>query len=224
MRRLALAILPALALLATPARADVSIHAGLGYGTGSFKTDKTLPAQTTAISLEVAREGKVLFFSNLRLLGVFEHHFVSYQEDGNKYDGIDVLGGVGLGFRVFKTARGELDLGGAYLPYNTMAVVSDTSGEVNGQTFRHSTLTTYTSTAATEASLQYVYETGEGQFNRHERLRYGVRLSSLIQPISERQIKISTSNKDLVPKQTVKEEVEYQLNFLLLHFFVGYIF
>lgn len=204
--------------VASIADADVALHAGFGYGRGTLQAGDALPVQSTPVILEVSREGAV------QVSGVFQHHFMSYQQDGSKFDGIDVLAGGALGVKVFRGVKSDVRVRAGYYPSATMVMASDTSGTVNDETFRHSTLTTFKSSAAVEGSLIYVYELKEGQFNRRERLRYGASLNYLSQSLTARTIKIATSNADLVPRQIVKEAVNYKLTIFSLGLMVGYAF
>lgn len=219
-------LLPALlALLSRPAAADADMRSSVGYAVaGTMQTKEAAKVSAYPIALALQYESK--FFNAIEAIvgAVFQHQILSYQEEGSKFSGTNLLIGASGGFNVKKFASSLLRTEVVLYPYTSLTVTSDTDGSVNGVSYKHSSLTTYSGPYAYEAKIAYLIEKKDGQFNKHERLRYGFYLSQVGQKITKEVIKVATSNSDIAPRGTTTREVDYSLTLTSLGFLVGFAF
>lgn len=219
--------LVALMLLLTPspALADADMRATTGYTvTGTFQGNETTKVSGYPLSLGLFYESK-FFGSIMGMAGaVFQHQIISYKEEGSKFSGTNVLAGATAGLTLKKLTSSLIRTELTFFPYTELVVTSDTDGDVNGVSYKHSSLTTYSGPYAYELKLAYLVEKTSGQFNKHERLRYGFFLSQQSQKINKEQIKVATSNSDIAPRGTTTREVDYALTTTNVGFLVGFAF
>src|SRR5262249_24570896 len=145
--------------VARPALADVEIRSSLGYAVaGTIQTHETAKVSAYPISLALQYESK--FFNSVEAMfgAVFQHQILSYKEEGSKFSGTNVLAGVSTGFNVKRFASSLARLELVAYPYTALSVTSDTDGDVNGVSYKHSSLTTYSGPYAYEAKLVYLVE------------------------------------------------------------------
>lgn len=210
-------------LLSTPlAHADVQLGFHSGYGIGKITTTKENSITSTpfGISLNLEFSSAVPVHVGLS----FYHSLVRYVEDATVYQGTNVLSGINTGFQLLQLGGKFLQIKGEYLPNNSMQVKSTTSTTVNGESFKHSSLITYTGPGAITAGFLYVTEKTDGQFNKNERLRYGWGLSSLTQTIDKRTIQIATNDLERTPATKTRDSVDYKIQIIYLELFLGLTF
>jgi hypothetical protein len=211
---------------ATHAQADVDIQAGVGYAvTGSIRTTETAKVSGTPMSFAAGYEGNLFKIGRYNVAGIMQHQVIGYDEkEGSQFRGSNLLMGGALGWQLLTFGKSFVRVEGAYYPYAVLSMTSETTSTVNGQEYGHSTLTTLTGTGATEVRVSYMSETKEGQFNKYERLRYGVFVTQLTQAMKKEKIKIVTSNPDLAPRGEVENDVSYALSMTSAGFLVGFAF
>lgn len=211
--------------MAPLANADVEMRSGVGY-TVAGKIETHASAKVFAYPISLALQYESRFFGSVDgMIGaVFQHQILSYSEEGSNFTGTNLLVGVSGGMNVKKFTKGFLRTELTAYPYSSLTVNSDTDGEVNGASYKHSSLTTYSGPYAYEAKVAYLIEKTDGQFNKHERLRYGFYLSQVGQKIVKEEIKVATSNSDIAPRGTTTRSVDYSLSLTSIGFVVGFCF
>ena len=214
------------ALAASPALADVGVEAGVSYSVaGTMKTTETVKASGTPISFAVNYEGKLFKACCYTLGSMMQHQILGYDEkEGSQFRGSNLLVGGTAGWQLLHFSKSFLRLEAAYYPYAVVSMTSDTTSKVNGNEYNHSTLSTMSGAGATEVRVSYLVESREGQFNKYERLRYGVVLTQLSQKMTKEKIKIVTSNPDIAPRGEVDNDVDFALALTSVGFLVGFIF
>jgi len=207
------------------ALADVEVRTSVGESAvGNLKADVPLRVQSTPISLALSLEKSAGFLAHCNLGGVFQHQIIAYQEDGSTYSGTNLLIGPTVGLSLINFDASFLRIEGVYYPYNVMTLSSNTSAAVNNQVYSHSTLTTFQGPGAEEVKVVYMIEKTDGQYNKHERLRYGLQLTELQQPIKKAQIKVASSNPSLQPISSTDHDVNYSLSLTTIAFIMGFAF
>lgn len=203
---------------------EMEVRSSFGYGVlGRFQGASDVAVQSNPISLALNFETK--YFGPVLMIGsVFQHHMVSYSDDGVTHSGTNLLAGVVMGFNVRKTETRAVRIEGAYYPYNELTLSSDSRGTVNEESFLHSSLSTYKGPGAMDVRIVYLWELAKGQFNPRERLRYGIALTQFIQPLNQWEVTTATSNSDLAPEKKTKADVDYTLSVTSLDFQVGFVF
>ena len=206
-------------------RADIDMQAGVGYSAlGTLDAEPECNVKATPLTLGVNFEGKINK-QNRYMLGVaFQHQFISYVQDSGNFSGSNLLVGVGLGWNLMNLQSGFVRLEGFYYPYNILTVTSESKATVNDVEYSHSTLTTLTGPGATEVRLAYIIEQKGGQFNKYERLRYGLLISQLMQPFTKSEVRIATSNSAITPRTKVKTEIEQTLTLTSVFLVAGFAF
>jgi hypothetical protein len=212
-------------LNANQAAADVEFQTSFGYSIlGKLDAGTEASVQAIPISLSLNYERKFFTLSRFMAGVVLQHQFISYQQDGAEFTGSNFLAGCGLGWNIMNFKNSFVRFEGYYYPYSVMTVTSETKATLNDETYSHSTLTTFTGSGTTEMRVAFVSEKRGGQFNRYERLRYGVYISQMMQSIAKSEVKIATSDQDLAPSNVVTKNVDYSLNLTSVGLSVGFAF
>jgi hypothetical protein len=219
------ALLILLLLFAAPALADVEMRSSVGSAvTGQIQTQTTAKVSAYPLALALQYEGK--FFGALdAMVGLtFQHQMLSYKEEGATFSGTNLLVGPTTGLTIKRFASSLLRTELGFYPYSSLVVTSDTEGEVNGESYKHSSLTTYSGPYAYEAKIAYLIEKKDGQFNKRERLRYGFYVAQIGQKVTKEVVKVATSNSDIAPRTTTTRAVDYSLSLTAVGFCIGFAF
>jgi hypothetical protein len=212
--------------LSHPALAgDLEMQFNMGYGYGAkLEAENSINVSNIPLGLGMVYEDSLFGYVDYGAGAVFQHAMVSYKDEGSSYEGQNVLMGARVEWQLYKGGNTIIRLGGDYFVYNTLNVTTDSQSTVNSNSFKHSALTTYSGSGATEVFASYVREVTSGQFNKRERLRYGVRIGQFTQPISKKVVVVDTSNPDLDPRTRTETTVDYSLSSLNITLTSGFAF
>lgn len=161
---------------------------------------------------------------SLNLGSVIERQSITYKIANLSYEGLNLLAGGSLGLNILTFKRSFLRSDFIFYPQSELTLSTENTYTVNGGSFRHSTLRTYKSSAATQVDLSYIFELTETPFDKHERGRWGLTVSYLNQPLSYAKTNIATSNRALGPKSESIAEVDYSYSLISLRLLFGFSF
>jgi len=151
-----------------------------------------------------------------------KQHKVNFTEDGVKKRATYNLYGGHLGLSLMLTPSFTLQLAGEYYGTANISVLSSHQVRLNGNTYKYSSFEQYEGGAATGLRFQISHDKADGQFSARNRYRSGVGVSLVQQSFSQESTKITTSDSELTPPQTLTQsEVSYRLILMSVDLFIG---
>ncbi len=213
-----------IAAIAQASAIDTQISIGYGVGAKLVGDGTEFPAAYLPISMAITYEDSLFGLNKYTAGVVFQHGIISYADEASAYAGQNVLAGIRAGLNLIEFRETFVQITADYLPYNDMQVTSDTTAKVNGNSYSHSSLTTYSGTGATDIRVGYISEITDGQFTKKERLRYGVFVGQISQPLTDKTSTVVTSSSTLAPTESTSEEVSIAFSSPYITFMGGFSF
>jgi hypothetical protein len=200
---------------------------GAGATAGTLtKTDGPLLSKGYHVSLQLSYVPE----SNRKpwplVLGLqVKQHKINFTEEAVKKRATYNLYGGHLGFSLMLTPSFGLQVNGEYYGTTNISVLSTHQVRLNGSNYKYSTWEQYTGGAASGLRLQISHDKADGQFSARNRYRSGVGLSLVQQSFGRESTKITTSDSELTPSQTLTQsEVSYSLMLMSIDLFIGLTF
>jgi hypothetical protein len=200
------------------------VQASGGGGVGLLQTSRTASVRAYPVQVALQYEGSLFGITRYVLSGVIQHQTVTYEVEGSAYDGTNLLTGGSFGLNLLELKSSFLRLEGTYYPQSELTFTSETSARVNETTYKHSVLTVYTGSGAAEASLAYLIEVTDGQFDKYQRARWGFAFAYLTQPIDKMETTVATSNSNLSPRARDAGPVTYSYSLAAFRLLVAFAF
>ena len=205
-------------LLAAPtALAKTSFGGMVGYNQGVLtrSTEEKFTGYSTQgfVGYQVWR--------GLEARAFFQHMDLAYEHQGEAFTGIYSLSGLGLGYSA-GVGRGTLT-GIFQIPLNSAYIVlSETTGNVNGKNYIHSTLTALQGGQAFQVIAGYQYRVVGSGKKTSEDFYFGTFLGYLSQTFATQTTRIKTNKSVLAPRSPGSESGDYKVTLLSLNFSVNY--
>lgn len=181
-------------LKSSAASADIAISGYTGIGVGQLNEEQTLSLVTLPFSGHV----DYLMVVNDWLaitLGASNHRWeVSYQKADINYQGTYTAVGAGTSLVIRTDDSFQFHLNLESMNSAQLVVKSVASSSINGQEFKHSTLSTYTGSSGFLMRLSFISEETGKQFANDERLRTGITIDILQQNYNNRKVSIVTND------------------------------
>ncbi len=225
--RILLTLLLSIILLASKeARADLTLMGGAGVSAGTLTKGDALVSKGYNYSFQLS----YVPTSNRKpwpfVLGVqLKQLKLNFKEDGVSKRATYNLYGSHLGISLMLTPTFCLQVTGEYFGTANISVLSTHQVRLNGENYKYSSFEQYFGGAATGARVQLSHDKVDGQFSASNRYRSGLGFSVVQQSFGRESTKITTSDSELTPSQTLSQsEVSYRLMILSVDLFIGLTF
>ncbi|HET9235742.1 MAG TPA: hypothetical protein VFO10_00745 [Oligoflexus sp.] len=154
-----------------------------------------------------------------------KQHKVNFTEDGVKKRATYNLYGGHLGLSLMLTPSFTLQVSGEYYGTAKISVLSSHQVRLNGNAYKYSSFEQYEGGAASGLRFQISHDKADGQFSARNRYRSGLGVSLVQQSFGTESTKITTSDSELTPSQTLTQsEVSYRLILMSVDLYIGLTF
>jgi hypothetical protein len=154
-----------------------------------------------------------------------KQHKVNFTEDGVKKRATYNLYGGHIGWSLMLTPSFAMQLAGEYYGTAKISVLSSHQVRLNGSNYKYSSFEQYDGGAASGLRFQISHDKADGQFSARNRYRSGVGVSVVQQSFGAETTRITTSDSELTPSQTLtRSEVSYRLILMSVDLFIGLTF
>lgn len=208
------------------ALAGLTLMGGAGVSAGTLTKSEALSSKGYNYSFQLS----YVPTSNRKpwpfVLGVqIKQIKLNFKDDGvNKRATYNLYGGH-LGLSLMLTPTLCLQLTGEYYGTANITVLSTHQLRLNGSNYKFSSFEQYSGSAASGVRLQISHDKVDGQFSASNRYRSGVGLSIVQQSFGSESTKITSSDSELTPSQTLTQsEVSYRLMLMSIDLFIGLTF
>ena len=219
-----LALLAGLIMSTATVYGDIGVNIAAGYSvTGTLAAREAFAVAITPASVGVDVYLRLGSYVGLALGGVSHVTRLSFQDNGLAYAGsYSAFGGSGSAL-FFLGSNYQLEFHGEYLAGGVLSAKAVTKSVINGESFEHSTLRTYTGPGGILGRVAWVKEKTDGQLSRSERMRMGIALDVLQQSLSSEALSINTSNPSVGPKEQRTRAVGYSFTYTAVMVIVGFV-
>lgn len=225
--RPAIIILSFLLLVPGTAKAGLTLMGGAGASVGNLTKDAgPLLSKGYHYSLQVSYVPESGRKPWPLVLGVqVKQHKVNFTEDGVKKRATYNLYGGHLGLSLMLTPSFTMQVTGEYYGTAKISVLSSHQVRLNGSNYKFSSFEQYYGGAASGLRFQISHDKADGQFSARNRYRSGVGISLVQQSFGTESTKITSSDSELTPSQTLTQsEVSYRLILMSVDLFIGLTF